>query len=165
MPIATGSISPPSSRLLHSPSLPSHGAPADARLGQKGAHLPLSSSYSRHGRDQNSDSGLERLVSLLGGFCTSLLPDNPVVFYGLSPPGVCSPKLSSTLLPKTRGVPLLPRIPAHRQHRRPWLRARPPPRRPGPRARCRWLYPQYLVCEQGSRLWPYPHHQWHAARD
>ena len=48
------------------------------------------------------DGGLERLVRILRDFCTSPPPpENPVMFYGLSPPGAHPPKLPPTLLPKS----------------------------------------------------------------
>ncbi|KAI0668015.1 hypothetical protein C8Q78DRAFT_1147403 [Trametes maxima] len=48
------------------------------------------------------DGGLERLVRILHDFCLSPPPpDNPAVFYGLSPSGAHPPKPTPTLLPKT----------------------------------------------------------------
>ncbi|KAI0364252.1 hypothetical protein BV20DRAFT_974684 [Pilatotrama ljubarskyi] len=48
------------------------------------------------------DGGLERLVRILHDFCISPPPpENPAIFYGLSPPGSHPPKPVPTLLPKT----------------------------------------------------------------
>ncbi|KAI0691831.1 hypothetical protein C8T65DRAFT_587083 [Cerioporus squamosus] len=48
------------------------------------------------------DGGLERLVRILHDFCLSPPPpDNPAIFYGLSPPGSHPPKPVPTLLPKS----------------------------------------------------------------
>ncbi|OSC97825.1 hypothetical protein PYCCODRAFT_1454691 [Trametes coccinea BRFM310] len=48
------------------------------------------------------DGGLERLVRILHDFCISPPPpDNPAIFYGLSPPGSHPPKPVPTLLPKS----------------------------------------------------------------
>ncbi|TFK84270.1 hypothetical protein K466DRAFT_527585 [Polyporus arcularius HHB13444] len=48
------------------------------------------------------DGGLERLVRILHDFCLSPPPpDNPAIFYGLSPPGSHPTKPAPTLLPKT----------------------------------------------------------------
>ncbi|KAI0327083.1 hypothetical protein GY45DRAFT_1328114 [Cubamyces sp. BRFM 1775] len=48
------------------------------------------------------DGGLERLVRILHDFCISPPPpENPAIFYGLSPPGAHSSKPVPTLLPKT----------------------------------------------------------------
>ncbi|KAI0761553.1 hypothetical protein BD413DRAFT_456461, partial [Trametes elegans] len=48
------------------------------------------------------DGGLERLVRILHDFCISPPPpDNPAIFYGLSPHGAHGPKPVPTLLPKT----------------------------------------------------------------
>ncbi|RPD69748.1 hypothetical protein L226DRAFT_493928 [Lentinus tigrinus ALCF2SS1-7] len=48
------------------------------------------------------DGGLERLVRILHDFCLSPPPpDNPAIFYGLSPPGSHPPKPLPTLLPKS----------------------------------------------------------------
>ncbi|KAI0737115.1 hypothetical protein C8Q80DRAFT_1214800 [Daedaleopsis nitida] len=48
------------------------------------------------------DGGLERLVRILHDFCLSPPPpENPAIFYGLSPPGSHPPKAVPTLLPKS----------------------------------------------------------------
>ena len=48
------------------------------------------------------DGGLERLVRILRDFCTSLSPpENPIIFYGLQPPGTHPKPLEPTLLPKS----------------------------------------------------------------
>ena len=48
------------------------------------------------------DGGLERLVRILRDFCTSPPPpENPIIFYGLQPPGTHPKPLEPTLLPKS----------------------------------------------------------------
>ena len=67
------------------------------------SHLTYLTSTSPRIREiMTMDGGLERLVRILRDFCTSPPPpENPITFYGLSPPGTHPPKLAPTLLPKT----------------------------------------------------------------
>ncbi|PCH42702.1 hypothetical protein WOLCODRAFT_132497 [Wolfiporia cocos MD-104 SS10] len=65
-------------------------------------HLAYLTSTSPRIREiMTMDGGLERLVRILHDFCTSPPPpENPTLFYGLSPPSSYPPKLPPVLNPK-----------------------------------------------------------------
>ncbi|KAI0710354.1 hypothetical protein C8T65DRAFT_777917 [Cerioporus squamosus] len=72
----------------------------DRRALDTNSSLPLFNSLTH--LIMTMDGGLERLVRILHDFCLSPPPpDNPAIFYGLSPPGSHPPKPVPTLLPKS----------------------------------------------------------------